>query len=141
VSKLTGTESRQLLQYFECPACGAYALSIPALAVLTSTLKLADEKEARAKLSHAIHRMSRGRQWAQITEELLRAHLHVMQFHNRAGTVLPTGADGGQKREFGGEPARSVPSTSQEAISRDGPCIDPRERRLLSSQSPASAQV
>jgi hypothetical protein len=75
VSKLTGTESRQLLQYFECPACGAYALSIPALAVLTSMLKLADEKEARAKLSHAIHRMSRGRQWAQITEELLRAIL------------------------------------------------------------------
>ena len=33
-----------------------------------------------------------------------------MQFHNRAGTVLPTGADGGQKRDFGGEPARSVPS-------------------------------
>jgi hypothetical protein len=75
VSNLASAENRQMWQYFECPGCGAYALTLTALAVLPNALKLVDEKKARAKLSHACYQMSRGGKWAEISDELLRAIL------------------------------------------------------------------
>jgi hypothetical protein len=75
VSNLTSTQNRQMWQYFECPGCGAYALTLTALAVLPNALRESDEKEARAKLSHNLNRMSRNGKWAEISDELLRAIL------------------------------------------------------------------
>jgi len=74
---LLTVQNRQMWQYFECPACGPYALTLTALAVMQSTFKLGDNKEARAKLSHAIYQMHGGQvgKWAQISDDLLRAIL------------------------------------------------------------------
>jgi len=75
VSNLTSVENRQMWQYFQCPGCGAYALTLTALAVLQSKFKFDDDKEARAKLSHATYQMSQGGKWAEISEEVLRVIL------------------------------------------------------------------
>jgi hypothetical protein len=74
-SNLSSVQNRQMSQYFECPGCGAYAMTLTAIAVLQGTLKQSDEKERRAKLSHAIYKMSRGGKWAEISSELLNAIL------------------------------------------------------------------
>jgi hypothetical protein len=75
-SKLTNAENHQLWQYFDCPGCGAYALTVTTLAVLGNTFKVADDEQGvRAKLSHSIHQMSQGGNRAQLSDELVRAIL------------------------------------------------------------------
>jgi hypothetical protein len=74
-STLTSSQQQQLSMYLECPGCGAYSLTLTALATLPGALKLDDESKRRAKLSHAIFKMSRGGKWVQLSDELIRAIL------------------------------------------------------------------
>jgi hypothetical protein len=75
-SRVTDVENHQLWQHFDCPECGAYALTLTAQAVLERKFKVDDDdQEARAKLSHAIHKMSQGGTRARLNDELVGAIL------------------------------------------------------------------
>lgn len=72
---LTKSETRSDGAYFECSRCGSYSLGDRARAILDS--ELSRDKKARAILSHAIYKMSRGSQRPKISDVLMRGILNT----------------------------------------------------------------
>lgn len=68
-SELKSFESRTDRHFFECPRCGPYSLSGTAQTIIAGQLERANE--GRARLSHALYRMTKQDQWALVTSELL----------------------------------------------------------------------
>lgn len=69
-SELRKIESREDRHFYECLRCGPYSLSGSAQMILAGELR--KEKDAAAKLSYALYRMTkRDRSWPMLTSELL----------------------------------------------------------------------
>jgi hypothetical protein len=62
-------ESQGDRHFYECPRCGPYSLSGTAQAMIAGQLERAIE--GRARLSHALYRMTKREQWVMVTSELL----------------------------------------------------------------------
>lgn len=69
-TELKKSESQGDRYFFECPRCGPYSLSGTAQAVIVGQLERSHE--GRARLSHALYRMTKREQWALVSSELLK---------------------------------------------------------------------
>lgn len=69
-TELKNFESRSDRYFFECPRCGPYSLSGTAQAMIAGQLERSHE--GRARLSHALYRMTKREQWALVSSELLK---------------------------------------------------------------------
>ena len=69
-SKLTKFDARGDRSFYECPRCGPYSLSSEARQDMGWYLK--ENEIGRTKLSHALYYMTKRKQWAFVTNELLK---------------------------------------------------------------------
>lgn len=69
-TELKKTESREDRYFFECPRCGPYSFSGTAQAMIAGQLERSHE--GRARLSHALYRMTKREPWVLVSSELLK---------------------------------------------------------------------
>ena len=68
-TELKKFESKEVGGYCDCPRCGPYCLTGTAQATIAGLLERVNE--GRAKLSHALYRMTKREKWALVSSELL----------------------------------------------------------------------